>query len=276
MKKKQVKIFKYKKYPHFDEKVHWKYLVDKIRNPKFIMGHAFYPFIRYCQAMQKYPKKYISGMRTKRDEPKTRIIMYSAHIDRYIYEYYSHIINTKYNKKIRQLGINKCAVAYRTNLGKSNINFAKEAFCFLRSCTDALVIIGDFTKYFDCIDHKYLKHQLCSLLGEQKLPEDFYAVFRSVTKFSYLELDEILKFKKLKKAEFNQLDRVFTPIELRNYKQGRILYNKNTYGIPQGSAISACLSNVYLIKSLSQPPWNLKKSENVERALSSLPIQIPV
>ena len=28
--------------------------------------------------------------------------------------------------------------------------------------------------------------------------------------------------------------------------------------------------------SLSQPPWNLKKSENVERALSSLPMQIPV
>ncbi len=248
MKKKQVKIFKYKQYPHFDEKIHWKCVVGKIENSEFIKSHAFYPFIRYCQVMQKYPKKYICGDSQKRDDPKTRTIMYSSHIDRYIYEYYAHLINTKYNNKVKEIGVNKCAVAYRTNLRKSNINFAKETFYFIRDCNDALVIIGDFTKYFDFIDHKCLKQQLCSLLGEQKLPDDYYAVFRSVTKFSYLELDEILKYKNMTKSEFNQLGRIFSPVELRNYKKGRILHNKNTYGIPQGSAISACLSNVYLLE----------------------------
>jgi len=40
--------------------------------------------------------------------------------------------------------------------------------------------------------------------------------------------------------------------------------------------IVSLVLNHRIFWSLSQPPWNLKKSENVERALSSLPIQIPV
>ena len=79
------------------------------------------------------------------------------------------------------------------------------------------------------------------------MPEDYYAVFRSITKHSWFELDEIRKYKGLERKEFNKLERIFTPEEFRAFKKGRIHTNTNGYGIPQGSAISATFSNIYLI-----------------------------
>ena len=142
----------------------------------------------------------------------------------------------------------ECAVAYRNNHhGKSNIHYAKEAFDFIRKVGSAFIVIGDFTKYFDKIDHGYLKQQLCNLLSTDKLSNDYYAVFRSITKYSWLELDEIQEFKGLDKKGLNGLERIFTPEEFRLFKKMHLKTNKSGCGIPQGSAISATLSNVYLM-----------------------------
>lgn len=245
------RIYKYKRYPHIDNKLHWQTVKNKIENPEYIKQHAFYPFIHFKKTIRKYPKKYLSTEypeQTKRDDPKERDIMYSSHIDRYIYEYYSYLINKKYNNLANNNGINRCAIAYRNNhKGKNNIHYAKEAFDFIRKTGSSFIIIGDFTKYFDKIDHIYLKSQLCKLLSVDKLPDDYYKVFRSITKYSWLELDEIKKYKGLKTKEFNKLDRIFTTDEFHQYKKEHIKINKNTYGIPQGSAISATFSNLYLI-----------------------------
>lgn len=244
------KVYKYKRYPHFDNKVHWRTVKGNVETPEYIIHHAFFPFIHYEQKMTKFPKKFIEKKPegSKRDDPKTRQIMYSSHIDRYIYEYYSFLINKKYNIFANNFGINNCAVAYRTNHhGKNNIHYAKDAFDFIRKKQHALIVIGDFTKYFDCIDHRYLKNQLCKVLAVDSLPEDYYAVFRSITKHSWFELDEIRKYKGLERKEFNKLERIFTPEEFRAFKKGRIHTNTNGYGIPQGSAISATFSNIYLI-----------------------------
>ncbi len=243
------KVYKYKRYPHFDNKVHWQTVKRNVETPEYIIHHAFFPFIHYEQKMTKFPRKYMEKTEDlKRDDPKTRQIMYSSHIDRYIYEYYSFLINKKYNTYAKETGINKCAIAYRTNHhGKNNIHYAKEAFDSIRRKQHALIIIGDFTKYFDYIDHRYLKDRLCKVLGEDSLPEDYYTVFRSITKHSWFELDEIREYKGLDRKEFNKLERIFTPEEFRSFKKGRIHTNINRYGIPQGSAISATFSNVYLI-----------------------------
>lgn len=245
------KIYKYKRYPHIDNRVHWRLVRAQVENPIYIAHHAFYPFIHYKKRMRKFPRKYLSAEypeQTDRDVPKERDIMYSSHIDRYIYEYYSFQLNKRYNAYAKQAGINKCAVAYRNNHhGKNNIHYAKEAFDFIRRTESALVIIGDFTKYFDKIDHGYLKQQVCKLLSTERLPEDYYAVFRSITKYSWFELDEIQQYKSLDKKSFNKLDRIFSPEELRLFKKEHLRTNKNGYGIPQGSAISATLSNVYLM-----------------------------
>ncbi len=211
--------------------------------------HAFYPFLHYQQVMTKFPKKFIASEDLQsRDKPKTRDIMYSAHIDRYIYEYYAHQLNERYNSYLQERGIGRCAIAYRTNLHKNNINFAKEAFDRIRSYKDCLVVIGDFTKYFDHIDHAYLKQCLCAVLGVQMLPRDHYSVFRSITKYSWMELTEVQEYKNLNRQEFNKLDRIFSAEEFRAFKKTHLQRNLENYGIPQGSAISAVYSNVYLVE----------------------------
>ena len=39
-------------------------------------------------------------------------------------------------------------------------------------------MIGDFTHFFDNLDHAYLKKQWCSLLECERLPKDHYNVLR--------------------------------------------------------------------------------------------------
>lgn len=78
---------------------------------------------------------------------KRRDICYAAHVDRCIYQYYSHLLNELYNQRTDEDGITEVAVAYRTNLGKSNIQFAKAAYDFIRESKDCYVMIGDFTHF---------------------------------------------------------------------------------------------------------------------------------
>ncbi len=241
------RIYKYKKYPHFDARIHWRDVYSIVEDPNSISKHAFYPFIHYMQTACKYPKKYLAGQLENRDSPKERNIMYSSHIDRYIYEYYAYLVNEQYNVRVKTDGTNKCAIAYRNNMHRNNIHFAKESFDTIKRIAHAHVIIGDFTGYFDNISHAYLKKMLCSLLGVDRLSDDMYSVFRSITHYSYLDLDSIKVFKGMTRKEFYGLERIFSPDQFRSYKRTHITTNNNDYGIPQGSAISAVFSNVYLL-----------------------------
>lgn len=199
-------IYKYKSYVHFDPKIDWHSVKSKIEDPSYIESHAFYPFIRYTKLSYKYPKNFILGTEEQRDCPKLRDIMYSSHFDRYIYEYYAHQLNQLYNAHMKEKGIGKCAIAYRTNLkGKSNIHFAKEVFDYIKSFSDCFIVVGDFTKYFDKINHYYLKEKITDLLGVNILPNDHYKVFRSITKYSFVSLDDILQFIGMTRNELNQL-----------------------------------------------------------------------
>lgn len=241
---KKRKVYKNKGYTHFDTRKpeYWKY-INNIKNPKWIERHAFYPFIHYQEERNKFNGEKII--------PKSpRDIRYSSHIDRYIYEYYNDILSKKYNKYAKQLGINQAAIAYRTNLNKSNIYFSSDVFKFLNKQENAFIIVSDFTNFFDSLNHQYLKERLKEILKVDTLPSDYYKVFRSITKYSYIEYNDILNELGLKHKELTKLhkERLFDIEQFRKFKKGKVHVNKELYGMIQGSAISSVMSNIYMIK----------------------------
>ena len=231
-------------YAHFDLHTDIGKQRQYISDPNKVASHGFYPFIHYIKYYTKYSKK--KG-RTK----KTRDICYAAHIDRCLYQYYSFLLNSLYNKRVEHDGTSCAAVAYRTDLHKNNIQFSKQAFDFIRSKSPVYIMIGDFTSFFDNLDHAYLKTQWCSLLGEDCLPPDHYAVFKSMTSFSCVELSDLLRINGLEESKsdlkkLNNMSRVLSPEQFRS-NRSLIKKNVNPYGIPQGSPISGTLANIYML-----------------------------
>lgn len=233
-----------KPYAHFDWRTDVSEQREYIADPKKVARHGFYPFIHYEKRTLKYSKK-------KGRKEKIRDICYAAHIDRCIYQYYSFLLNELYNERVRKDGTSGAAVAYRTDLHENNIHFSKRAFDFIKANSPVHVMIGDFTGFFDNLDHVYLKQQWCSLLGVEHLPADHFAVFKNITSYSKMELVDLLRVNGLEdtksgRKELNGMARVLTA---EQFKENRSLIQKHDkpYGIPQGSPISGILANMYML-----------------------------
>ena len=238
-------IYKDKFYTHLDTKKYHTDYQDRVQNIKWVSRHGFYPFIHFQMDCSKYTND-LNG--NKYIKEKTRDIYYAAHIDRFIYEYYGNRLNNRYNKYMKSKGINRVSTAYRNcTPGKCNIDFAKEVFEYIVECESAYIFIGDFSKFFDKLQHRYLKEKIRDVIGTNSLDAADYAIYKNITKFAYVEADDIESVKGEFRRDMRNLEKYFETDEFHNFKKRHLYKNIKDYQIPQGSSISAVYANVYMV-----------------------------
>ncbi|EAE3077922.1 RNA-dependent DNA polymerase, partial [Listeria monocytogenes] len=181
--------YKTKNYLHFDHRVKIENVESYVTNRSKIGKHSFLPLIRYVLSFEKRIEEKNPEFNNRPIKPKNRVIMYAGHMDNFIYKYYAEMLNKDfYNEFCIEKDIDDCVSAYRNNkVGKSNIDFAAEIINQAVKYKKAYVLVGDFTNYFDKINHELLKKHLAEVLNQPRLSKDWFNVFRSITKYGYYE-----------------------------------------------------------------------------------------
>ncbi|MES2655446.1 MAG: antiviral reverse transcriptase Drt2 [Bacteroidota bacterium] len=216
---------------------------------------AFSPFLKVLIKTPRYKYQEEEGHYDLED--KIRPICFASHIDSLIFGFYAYALTKKYETYIETEGFSDCSLAYRSNLdGKCNIQFSKEVFDEIKRKGSCTAIALDIKGYFDHIDHKILKEKWLKILGEERLPEDQFKLYKTLTQYSYVNKNSVLKkynvvLKNLNKQPQTLLEFIPGNINYQKFEHLRndklIVTNKKNIGIPQGSGMSALLSNIYLI-----------------------------
>ena len=278
------KLYLKKGYDHIDHRVWFperkgevKAVVSSLTK---LQQHKFLPFLKTkikIPRLKKIPIREVDAGEKNQKVYKTikeRPICFASHFDALIYGYCAFSLNKIYQTYVNQLGFGECILAYRTDLqSKCNIQFAKEVFDDIKSRGRCVALTFDIKGYFDHIDHALLKEKWKKVLGEKELPADQYLLYRQLTKYSYINKSSLLKHfaiklnKRRKQGNYWQNILDFVPGEKAGprfrdklgwlHDSNFIVTNsrvevlndgrKRHYGVPQGSAISALLSNIYLI-----------------------------
>lgn len=239
---------------HFDPPLAYSEVQSRVEDPSWITKHAFLPFLHITLKEQRYRKN--KETQKKEAKQKEREIYFASHIDSHIYSYYSRILQENYEFRLRGEGINDSVLAYRS-LAKTNVHYARDAFEAIRRLAPCTVLTMDLEQFFDSLDHKILKIQWQLTLGVNYLPDDHYAVYKSITNFTYCDQRKVIEATRSVRRTHRW--HYTTPQEFRlliagkAHKKRLINLHKDDekhgaigQGVPQGSPISAVLANVYL------------------------------
>lgn len=245
------KNYPIKGYFHLDYPIHISKVKSYVQNPNRVAEHSFFPLLAYEQPIEKFvvnPEEYEEGRPFKYNP---RPIKYAGHLDGYIYKYYANQLNHAYNQYTKELGIDNAVIAYRTNKpGKSNIDFAAEVIQYIDSHKEAFIFVSDFKGYFESFNHGILKERLYEVLKTDYLSDDWFNVFKSVTKYGYVEKEDVEKFfgnegflRQQGDRKYTSKDKTFSDFR----KVSKVESNSKNHGVPQGVPISAVMANVYAI-----------------------------
>ncbi|HEX8576836.1 MAG TPA: RNA-directed DNA polymerase (Reverse transcriptase), partial [Flavobacterium sp.] len=260
--------FKDRGYPHFTHRTPLAVkakILRYINNPDKVAKHSFAPFILKTLSQRRYKlstfgkiekrsHKILSNGITKSNE-KIREILYATHIDAHIYSYYSQeILSDKYEKYLESnIHISTVVSAYRQiptfckTKFKNNMHFAKDVFDEIKIRQNCVALAFDIENFFPSLNHRLLKLIWSKMLNCKALPPDHYNIFKSVTNFSYVKLQdlktkkrhfdekELSKLKKKGNILFQNIAKLIdSPVVIHKNQKHR---NGNLIGIPQGLPI---------------------------------------
>jgi hypothetical protein len=279
--KKEKDWFKDRGYPHFSNKTPIS-VREKVRhyvsNPLKIAKHSFLPLIfkeikqrRYKESdfngeLRRSHKKQKKGGKIV-SNTKIREILYATHIDAHVYSFYTQkIITPKYESYLNKNSLlSNSITAYRRIETedkvkfKNNVHFAKDVFDEIKNRENCVALVLDIENFFPTLNHKKLKLAWAKILGNKTLPKDHYNLFKAVTRFSYVKLDDLktknnhFAEKQLAKNKKNGKHTFFDNIqelldsEIIIHKNQKKNSDKKLIGIPQGLPISALLANIYML-----------------------------
>lgn len=235
-------------------------LVPNPQRPQYKQYHSFLPFLKIITKTPRYRYQFEEGYYDL--ETKKRPICFAAHKDSLILGYYSFALTRIYEEYIKRHHFDDAVLAYRSDLKKCNIQFAKEAFDQIKVRKECSTIALDIKGYFDHIDHTILLDKWKKVIGGQ-LSEDQMRVYRILTQYSYIKPSSILKkYKGPRKRDDEPIATLMDIVpgnglaeKFVRLKEDQLIVSNDQpdketnrlSGIPQGSPISALLSNIFLI-----------------------------